>query len=587
MSMIEVLKFGSSVLRTQDELPVAVDEIYRHWRSGCRVLAVVSAFEGVTDDLIKEAADLFGSDCPAAAAAHVAKGEHRTAAQLVESLSRSGIPSRMVEPHEIGLLAQGSSLDSAPASVNVAALERFWRDSPILVLPGFYGVDANGRTALFGRGGSDMSALFLAAQLGARCRLLKDVSGVFDADPASSKVAHRYTALSWATAINVAGPLIQSKALRFAQTRTLPFEVGRPNEHSCTRVGHAHDEWAAPASGARPLRVVLLGCGVVGRGVYEMLKRYPQTFEISRVVVRDVANYSDINEATTDLNVVVNDPIDIVVECFGGEELPYTLIAAALAGGKCVVTANKAVVAAHWPQLSSYAQGPKRQLWYSAAVGGVLPVLETFEMLATRQSPVRGIRASINGTCGVVLDARAEGKTLHEAIALAKSGGFSETDPARDLSGRDSADKLALMINAAFGVWLAPEAIPTRGIDGIAENSKGYKLVARARQDGRYVTASVAPELQRPQTFLDQARGAENRIEIELESGEMIQLCGQGAGRWPTAVSVMGDLHEVARWHFTPVPERPYCPRARAAASRNAEPLQASDFSHSIVIISA
>ena len=587
MSMIEVLKFGSSVLRTPDELPVAVDEIYRHWRSGCRVLAVVSAFEGITDELIKEAADLFGSDCPAAAAAHVAKGEQRTAALLLESLSRSGIPSRMVEPHQIGLLARGSSLDSSPASVDVAALERFWHDSPILVLPGFYGVDATGRTALFGRGGSDMSALFLAAELGVRCRLLKDVSGVFDEDPASSKVAHRYTALSWATAINVAGPLIQSKALRLAQTRALPFEVGRPNEHSCTRVGHAQDEWAAPTSGARPLRVVLLGCGVVGRGVYELLKRYPQTFEISHVVVRDVANHTDINEATTDFNIVVNDSIDIVVECLGGEQLPYRLIAAALAGGKCVVTANKAVVAAHWTQLSRYAQGSKRRLWYSAAVGGVLPVLETFEMLATQQSPVRGIRASINGTCGVVLDALAAGKTLHEAVALARSGGFSEADPARDLSGRDSADKLALMINAAFGIWLAPETIPTRGIDDIAENAKGYKLVARARRDDRCVTASVAPELQRPQTFLDQARGAENRIEIELESGEMIKLCGQGAGRWPTAVSVMGDLHEVARRHIAPAPERPYCPSARAAASRNAEPLQASDFSHSMVIISA
>jgi len=586
MSMIEVLKFGSSVLRTADELPIAVDEIYRHWRSGCRVLAVVSAFEGVTDELIKEAADLFGCDCPAAAAAYIAQGEHRTGAQLVASLSRSGIPSRMVEPHEIGLLAQGSSLDSSPAWVDVAALERFWRDSPILVLPGFYGVDADGRTALFGRGGSDMSALFLAAELGGRCRLLKDVSGVFDEDPAGSTHAHRYTALSWATAIDVAGPLIQSKALSFAQTRALPFEVGRPNEHSYTRVGHAHDEWAAPTSGAVPLRVVLLGCGVVGRGVYELLKRYPQTFEISHVVVRDVANYTDI-KATTDLSVVVNDSVDIVVECFGGEELAYTLIAAALAAGKCVVTANKAVVAAHWAQLSSYAQGSKRRLWYSAAVGGVLPVLETFEMLATRQSPVRGIRASINGTCGVVLDARAEGKTLHEAIALARSGGFCEADPARDLSGRDSADKLALMINAAFGVWLAPETIPTRGIDDMAENSKGYKLVARARRDGQYVTASVAPELQQPQTFFDQAKGAENRIEIELESGEMIKLCGQGAGRWPTAVSVMGDLHAVARWHFTRVPEPPYCPSARAAASRNAEPLQASDLSHSIVIISA
>jgi homoserine dehydrogenase len=556
MSMIEVLKFGSSVLRTPDDLPVAVDEIYRHWRSGRRVLAVVSAFEGVTDRLIKEAADLIGSECPEETAVYVAKGEQRTAELLAESLIRCGIPARMVEPHEIGLLAQGSSLESIPVRVDVTALERFWRGSPILVLPGFYGIDARGRTALFGRGGSDMSALFLAAALGSRCRLLKDVSGVFDADPARSSAAHRFSSLSWATALRVAGPLIQPKALRYAQTDALAFHVGRPNECACTLVGHSQDESAAPTSAVRPLRVVLLGCGVVGRGVYEILRRYPRAFEICQVVVSDAAKYSDIDEATTDRCVVLDDSIDVVVECFGGIGVPYPLIAAALAAGKFVVTANKAVVAAHWADLAIYARGLNRQLWFSAAVGGALPVLETLEQLATSRVPVREIRGSVNGTCGFVLDARAEGKTWHEAIALARAGGFAEADPARDLSGADSADKLALMIEASFGQWVAPETISARGIDGIAGDPKGYKLIARARREGQTITASVAAELPSPESFLAQSRGAENRIEIELESGKVIKLCGQGAGRWPTAVSVAGDLHAVARLVETGRPTR-------------------------------
>jgi homoserine dehydrogenase len=103
------------------------------------------------------------------------------------------------------------------------------------------------------------------------------------------------------------------------------------------------------------------------------------------------------------------------------------------------------------------------------------------------------------------------------------------------------------MIEAAFGEWLAPERIATRGIDGIALDLSGYKLIARARKTAGGIVASVAPEVAAPASFLRGAKGAENRIEIELQSGEVIRLSGQGAGRWPTAVSVMGDLHEIAR----------------------------------------
>jgi homoserine dehydrogenase len=547
MRQVEVLKFGSSVLRTPEEIQVAVDEIYRRWRSCGRILAVVSAFEGVTDQLFKDASNLLATDLDEATASYVAQGEQRTAALLVGSLARSGIPSRVVEPHEIGLVAEGTSLESAPIRVDVAALERLWIHHAVLVLPGFYGMDSQGHTALFGRGGSDLSALFLAAELYATCRLLKDVSGIYDADPASSAVAHRFTALSWGSAIKVAGPLIQAKALAYAQTRALPFYVGRPSARACTLVGQIQDEWAAPATPSRPLRILLLGCGVVGRGVYEILKHYPERFEICHVIVSNLNKHQDVVEATTDQRVLLDASIDIVVECLGGIGQPYPLIAAALAQGKFVVTANKAVVAGRWADLSSFARGGNRLLWFSGAVGGALPVLETLEHLATQNIPIAEIRGIINGTCGVVLDARAKGKTHQDAVALAKAGGYAEADPARDLSRRDSADKLSLMIEAAFGEWLEPEAISTRGIDAISGDLKGYKLIARGRRTKEGIIASVAPEVPLPGSFLREAKGAENRIEIELDGGQVIRLRGQGAGRWPTALSVVADLHEIAR----------------------------------------
>jgi homoserine dehydrogenase len=544
MPVVEVLKFGSSVLRSSRDLHVAVDEIYRRWRCGCRVLAVVSAFEGITDELMGEVAHILGSDCPEATAAYVATGEQQTAALLQGSLSQHGLPSRMINAHEIGLMAEGSLLESAPSAVDGAALERLWKEYPILVVPGFYGIDAEGRTALFGRGGSDLSAVFLAAALGGSCRLLKDVSGVFDADPAQSAAAHRFSALSWTKAIEVAGPLIQSKALHYAHSRALSFEVGRPNEAACTVVGHAHDKWASPSIPSRPLRIALFGCGVVGRGVYETVKRYPQGFEIRHVVVRDATRYSDVDDLTTDPSAVLDNAVDVVIVCFPGTVLAYPLIMAALSAGKFVITANKAAVAAHGNSLASYTRGSSRRLWYSAAVGGALPALET---LATLQSPVREIRGVINGTCGVVLDAWAAGRTRRDALAVAQAAGFAEANPVRDLSGRDSADKLALMIEAAFGQWIDPQDIATTGIDAISGDPAGYKLIARAARTAQGVTASVAPDVPPPGSFLGQARGPENRLEIELMTGEVIRLRGKGAGSWPTTVSMIGDLHEVAR----------------------------------------
>jgi homoserine dehydrogenase len=547
MSGIEVLKFGSSVLRTARDLPVAGDEIYRRWRAGARVLAVVSAFEGVTDRLMREAAEIFADDCAAATAAYVASGEQQTGALLTGWLNRCGLPARLVDPREIGLSAQGASLDSEPFRLDKAAVAELWSEHPILVLPGFYGIDAAGRISLFGRGGSDLSAVFLAAQLRANCRLLKNVSGVFDADPAEKPSARRYATISWHTAKKVAGPLVQPKALTHAEACAQVCAVGQPNETFNTRVGTAADSLSPTAvPAAQPLRIALFGCGVVGRGVYDGLKHYPGRFEISQVVVREPRKHADLADVTGDSQVALEKSTDIVVVCFGGTAGARTLIEQALAAGKFVVTANKAAVAALGPSLANYARGASRRLWYSAAVGGALPALET---LATLRIPVREIRGSVNGTCGVVLDAWAAGHTREQAVALAQARGFAEADPERDLSGRDSADKLALLIEAAFGHWLAPESIATTGIDTLRDDPAGYQLIARARHDASGVRASVAPERLAHASFLGGARGPENRLEIELDDGSVIRLRGQGAGRAPTAISVLGDLHEIARRH--------------------------------------
>ena len=338
-------KFGSSVLRTPTDLPIAVDEIYRQWRSGFRVLAIVSAFEGVTERLLDEASAVLGSDCAAASAAYVATGELKTAALLSGSLRRAGIPARLIEPHDIGLIAQGPALEGEPVMVDEPRVNALWQEHPILVLPGFYGVDRDGAVVLFGRGGSDLSAVFLAAELGSACRLLKDVPGVFTADPAHDASARRFRELSWTSAQQVAGPLIQPKALRYAHARALAFEVARPNEARATRIGTSLDRWAAPAEPRAPLRVALVGCGVVGRGVYEALRGYPERFDLAHVIVRDESNYTDIG-AKSHHALALAGSIDIIVVCIGGSESVAALIRGALAAGKNVVSANKSGIAA-------------------------------------------------------------------------------------------------------------------------------------------------------------------------------------------------------------------------------------------------
>ncbi|MBK5256232.1 MAG: homoserine dehydrogenase [Vicinamibacteria bacterium] len=553
-----VLKFGSSVLRTAADLPEAVHEIYRYSREGFGVVAVVSAFEGVTDRLIAQAREL-GAD-PArnvgvsGLAALVASGERKTAAALQIALSQAGIPAQVADPLAIGLRVDGDGLEGAPVDLGLVRLSALLQKGRILVVPGFFGSDEEGGVSLLGRGGSDWTALYLAQRLDGRCRLLKDTDGIYERDPhGEGEAPLRFERLSYEDALALHAPVVQEGALRFALVHRQTFEIARIGSVHGTTVGH-HATMLPPHREARrgPLRVTLLGLGAVGRGVYEHLRRLPEQFEIAAIAVRDRTRHESTGvpgSLLLSLDEAGKAPTDVVIEAIGGVQEAGDALARALSAGRHVVTANKAVMAARGPELRALAEREDSRLLYSAAVGGVVPVIETLRGVRGSIASVEGV---LNGTSNFVLDRLAEGVSLDEAVAEAQRLGYAETDPSDDLSGLDAARKLALIARDVFGVALETEDIPRPGVSALAawrpEGGRTIgRLIAGVRATVEGCVASVELVSVDPSHALARCRGANNAVAITLRNGEKVELSGGGAGRWPTAESVVGDLLELWR----------------------------------------
>ncbi|MFI4881478.1 MAG: homoserine dehydrogenase, partial [Phycisphaerales bacterium JB064] len=218
-----VLKFGGSVLTDEHRLRIAVHEIYRWRREGWRVAAVVSAFAGRTDELLASCScDGLEAD-PHAAAAILACGERESAAKLAGCLDRVGVQATVLDPAAIGLCAQGAALDAHPLGFDTHKVREALEAVGVVVVPGFIAVDEQGRTVTFGRGGSDLTALVLADGLEAdRCRLVKDVDGLYERDPASSgPPPRRFERASYEDVLRLDGSIVQHKAVRFARDHGL------------------------------------------------------------------------------------------------------------------------------------------------------------------------------------------------------------------------------------------------------------------------------------------------------------------------------------------------------------------------------
>lgn len=554
-----VLKFGGSVLTREQDLADATHEIYRWVREGWRVIAVVSALGKTTDRLLAQG-HLYGvAPDPASLAALVATGELTSAALLGLALGKAGIPAEVLDAARLALQTQGPVLDSEPVDVDIAEIRRTLDRVPAIVVPGFLGRDVNGRTTLLGRGGSDFTALFLAQRLNARCRLVKDVKGLYERDPAKpGPIARRFRALSWDDALKLDGRIVQHKGVRFARDHGLEFEVGAINGADVTTVGpRAIDTAIVNEPVPPPLRVALLGLGTVGFGVYQHMNRRSDLFEITSVAVNNPKRHADngvpLYLLTTDSARAARSDCEVIVETIGEPSVSRALIETALRSGKHVVTANKAVIAQHGPQLHKIAREHGVELLYSAAVGGSVPLIEAVTRLS-RETRIESIEGVINGTTNAVLDRLASGSSLEDAVRDAQIAGFAEADPTRDLDGTDASDKLRILIRHAFGVELSASEIAQTGIVTLqpaavadaVQRGRRVRLLAKATRTATGVCAIIAP------TELDLAHpcattsGESNSLVISTKEGQEV-VTGKGAGRWPTAEAVVADLLSLAR----------------------------------------
>ncbi|MEM7166869.1 MAG: hypothetical protein AAF581_15505 [Planctomycetota bacterium] len=233
-----VLKFGSSVLPSPAQLEGAAVEVERWLERGYQVLAVVSAFRGRTDDLYQVARDLAPGATDSDLAQVVAIGELESLAQFTLVLNARATPTRALDTAMLAIKTAGPTLDAEPIDVNTELLDRYFRQVSVVVMPGFLGRDVDNRPTLLGRGGSDLSALFLAHALGCPCRLLKDTGGVHEWDPACrGPRPRRFSELSFEDALQLDDDVLQRKGTRFCAERSFRFVVSGLGYAEGTAVG--------------------------------------------------------------------------------------------------------------------------------------------------------------------------------------------------------------------------------------------------------------------------------------------------------------------------------------------------------------
>ena len=223
---ISVFKFGSSVLARPADFRCVADVLRAEVAANCKVLAVVSAMEGTTDALLEAAGALTSEPPDSLIGALLATGEETSVALLVLALAVQGLRAEGFNPSRLPIITRGALNDAEPVGVDTAKLRGALEYNDVVVVPGFVGVDLTGVPSLLGRGGSDLTALFLGHALGdAAVSLVKDVDGVYPADPRTNPGIEAYEEMEWSEAIRVGGQIVQGKAVAFAERHRMRFRV--------------------------------------------------------------------------------------------------------------------------------------------------------------------------------------------------------------------------------------------------------------------------------------------------------------------------------------------------------------------------
>ena len=316
-----------------------------------------------------------------------------------------------------------------------------------------------------------------------------------------------------------------------------------------------------------PVRIGILGMGTVGQGTVRVLERNAE--EITRRVGRElrvvhaaVRNPARLEGLGLDARIssdpwaVVRDPeVEVVVEVMGGQDPTLSLLMAAIAAGKHVVTANKALLAEHGNEIFAAAQAQGVMVAFEAAVAGAIPIIKAIrEGLAGNR--IQWLAGIINGTSNYILSQMFHaGWDFEQALAEAQRLGYAEADPGLDVDGGDAAHKITLMASIAFGIPVDFAHCHVEGIraleqtDVIYAAELGYRIkllgIARRRADG--VELRVHPTLIPESHLLANVEGPFNAILVESDAAGQSLYYGRGAGGDPTASAVVADLVDVAR----------------------------------------
>ena len=307
------------------------------------------------------------------------------------------------------------------------------------------------------------------------------------------------------------------------------------------------------------MKIAIIGGGTVGGGVVEMLQRWPQ-MELKYLVVKDAkkvrvfeipSTCSVLDNADT---VLADDSIDMIVELMGGTDLAWDILRTALTKGKHVVTANKALISRRINEIESLLASMANPPFflYEAAVCGGIPVINTF-LRGMRGDEISAVRGVMNGSTNWMLDQmQSRGVGYADLLGEAKDLGFLEADPSADVLGWDARSKLCILARIAFGLFLNENDVFCEGIDKVGMTEiemakklgKSIRLVANSWVESSHniVRAVVMPTMVPIEDPLGNLPGATNCIVAKAKNSLNHVMIGSGAGRYPTANSVVSDI---------------------------------------------
>lgn len=310
----------------------------------------------------------------------------------------------------------------------------------------------------------------------------------------------------------------------------------------------------------KKIKIGLIGLGTVGSGVFKTLQSFDNV-EVKSIAVRNINKKRDIKGldesiVTDDAYKIVNDPeIDIVAELVGGLEPAFDLIATAIKNGKHIVTANKELLAKRGEELFKIAEEYNRVILYEAAIAGGIPIIMPIKTILAGNK-INDIEAIVNGTTNYILTKMdVQGAQYSDVLKEAQELGYAEADPTGDVEGFDAAYKIATLASITFNKRIKIENVYREGITKIraedmkAANDLGYKikLIASAHMDdNENVDVRVHPMLVSKKSTLAHIDYVTNAVSLSGHPIGSVTLSGPGAGEFPTASSVVGDILAIA-----------------------------------------